>query len=249
MARSRKALLDAMTSRSVKRKRRRRARRLGVLICLLLCAGIALGGINIGMARSTAGRIVSAQEAAQMAESGKFDCILVLGAKVVGEIPSHMLEDRCRRGVELYQAKAAPVLLMSGDHGQVEYDEVSVMKRYAVDSGVPSSDVFMDHAGFSTYDSIYRARDVFQAKRVLIVTQRYHLSRALYIAKQLGLDAWGVDSDYRPYVTQAKNSAREVAARVKDFFMCMLQPKPKYLGEPIPLILDGNVTNDEGVTF
>ena len=250
MARSRKALLDAMTSRSVKRARRRRARRLGVLICLLLCAGIALGGINIGMARSTAGRIVSAQEAAQMAESGKFDCILVLGAKVMPSgAPSHMLEDRCRRGVELYQAKAAPVLVMSGDHGQVEYDEVSVMKRYAVDNGVPSSDVFMDHAGFSTYDSLYRARDVFQAKRVLIVTQRYHLFRALYIARQLGLDAWGVASDYRPYATQAKNSAREAAARVKDFLMCMLQPKPRYLGEPIPLILDGNVTNDEGVTF
>ena len=249
MARSQKALIDAMTSRSVKRARRRRARRLAVFVCLLLCAGIALGGINLGMARAMEARIVRPEEAARLAQQEKFDCILVLGAKVVGEMPSHMLEDRCRRGVELYMAKAAPVLLMSGDHGQWEYDEVTVMKRYAVAGGVPSSDVFMDHAGFSTYDSMYRARDVFQAKRVLIVTQRYHLFRALYIARQLGLDAWGVASDYRPYVTQAKNSAREIAARVKDFLMCILQPKPKYLGEPIPLILDGNVTNDKGVTF
>jgi len=248
MARNRNALRSAMTSRSVRRRRRRRARRLSVLCCALLCAAIALGGINIAMARGTAGRILSPEEAAQMARPGgaPFDCILVLGAKVMpsGAL-SHMLEDRCRRGVALYEAKAAPVLLMSGDHGQVYYNEVSAMKQYAVEHGVPSSDVFMDHAGFSTYDSLYRARDIFQAKRVLIVTQRYHMFRALYIAKQLGLDAWGVTCDYRAYATQLKNSVRECGARIKAFFMCIFLPKPKYLGEAIPLaVYDGNVTND-----
>jgi vancomycin permeability regulator SanA len=218
--------------------------------CLSLCAGLALGGVNLAMVRRAGGRIVSPEEAARLAGQGKFDCVLVLGAKVnTGGSPSHMLEDRCRRGVELYRAKAAPALLMSGDHGREGYDEVTAMKRYAVDGGVPSSDVFMDHAGFSTYDSIYRARDVFRAERVLIVTQRYHLFRALYIAQRLGLEAYGVASDYRPYATQAKNSLREFAARAKDFCMCILRPEPKYLGEPIPLTLDGNVTNDEGVTF
>jgi len=160
-----------------------------------------------------------------------------------------MHEDRCRRGVALYRGGAAPALLMSGDHGQWEYDEVTCMKQYAVDHGVPSSAVFMDHAGFSTYDSMYRARDVFGAKKVIIVTQRYHLFRALYIARQLGLEAYGVSCDYRPYATQTKNSLREFAARCKAFVMCVFQPAPRYLGRPIPLTLDGDVTNDRGVVF
>jgi len=123
------------------------------------------------------------------------------------------------------------------------------MKQYAVDHGVPSSAVFMDHAGFSTYDSMYRARDVFGAKKVIIVTQRYHLFRALYIARRLGLEATGVACDYRPYATQPQNSSREFLARCKDFAKCLARPKPKYLGPPIPLYLDGDVTNDRGVVF
>ena len=246
-----RALRHAMVPRTVIRKRRKRARGLALALALLLCAGVILGGFNIAMPQISKGRILTP---AQAVEQDKFDCILVLGAKVnPNGTLSHMLEDRCRRGVELYHAGIAaghlPVLLMSGDHGQVEYDEVSAMKRYAVAHGVPSSDVFMDHAGFSTYDSMYRARDVFQAERVLIVTQRYHLFRAVYIARQLGLDAWGVASDYRPYANQGQNSLREFLARPKDLLKCVIQPKAKYLGQPIPLIYDGNVTNDEGVEF
>jgi len=247
MANSRKELVNVMTSRNVKRRRRRRTRGVALVFCAALCAVIALAGINLYMTRSAANDILPF---AQAAKPGNYDCILVLGARVWPDgVPSHMLEDRCRAGAELQLAGAAPVIIMSGDHGQWEYDEVSVMKQEAVNRGVSSSDVFMDHAGFSTYDSMYRAREIFQAKKVLIVTQEYHLYRALYIARKLGLDAQGVGSNYRTYITQPKNDLREYAARVKDFFMCIIQPKPKYLGEPIPLNLDGNVTNDRGVSF
>ena len=242
-----RALKNVMTSRNVRRKRRRRVRLAALLLCLALCGGVAFAGVNIFMARGEAPRILPPE---QTIELEGVDCILVLGARVMpGGAPSHMLEDRCKRAVALFEAGAAPVILMSGDHGQIEYDEVTAMKQYAVDCGVPSSAVFMDHAGFSTYDSMYRARDVFQAKKIIIVTQRYHLFRALYIARRLGLEAYGVSCDYRPYATQTQNSLRELLARCKDFLFCIFKPSPKYLGYPIPLTLDGDLTNDKGVVF
>jgi vancomycin permeability regulator SanA len=234
-----------MTSRGVRRKRRKRLRTVSLVLALGLCAALVCAGINTFVAKSVQSRILTQEEAARLE---KADCILVLGAQVwADQSPSHMLEDRLRRGVALYRAKAAPVLLMSGDHGQLQYDEVSAMKQYAVNQGVPSADVFMDHAGFSTYESLYRARDIFQAKRILIVTQRYHLFRALYIARALGLEAYGVASDYRGFARQPLLSAREFAARIKDFGMCLLRPKPTYLGDKIPLSLSGDVTNDAGI--
>lgn len=173
------------------------------------------------------------------------DCILVLGCLVKnsGE-PSHMLEDRLKRAVELYHAGVAPKLLMSGDHGQTDYNEVEAMKQYAMEHGVPSEDIFMDHAGFSTYESCYRAKEIFVADKIVIVTQEYHLYRALYIAQKLGLEAYGVNSDYRAYYNQTMRDAREVLARVKDFFYVWFRPEPTYLGEEIPITGDGNVTND-----
>jgi len=153
-----------------------------------------------------------------------------------------MLEDRLLRGVELYQLGAAPKLLMSGDHGRQEYDEVATMKQFAMDAGVPSEDVFKDHAGFSTYESIYRAKEIFGADRVIIVTQQYHLYRALYIAQQLDVEAYGVHCDYRTYVGQGMRDVREILARAKDFAMTVMKPEPTYLGEKIPVSGDGNAT-------
>ncbi|MBR4018560.1 MAG: YdcF family protein, partial [Clostridia bacterium] len=113
-----------------------------------------------------------------------------------------------------------------------------------IEAGVPSEDVFMDHAGFSTYESIYRAKEVFLAERVLIVTQGYHLYRALYVARSLGLEAEGVAADLRPYRGQRYYDLREVLARCKDFAMCIFKPLPTYLGEAIPVSGSGDLTND-----
>ena len=106
------------------------------------------------------------------------DCIIILGAGIWGDKPSPMLEDRLLEGINLYQNGVSDKILMSGDHGRDEYDEVNIMKDYAIEKGIPSESIFMDHAGFSTYESIYRAKEIFQAKKVVIVTQRYHLYRA-----------------------------------------------------------------------
>ena len=133
---------------------------------------------------------------------------------------------------------------MSGDHGRAEYDEVNIMKNYAIERGVKSEDIFMDHAGFSTYESIYRAKTIFKAKRIVIVTQKYHLYRALYIAKQLDLEVYGVGADPRQYVGATYREIREILARDKDFIKCIFKPEPTYLGETIPVSGNGDVTND-----
>lgn len=221
------------------------------ILCILLClgflGGVAVFGINAAVKCSVKDRILSPEQAAKLSN---VDCILVLGCGVRSDgTPSAMLHDRLQRGVELYALGAAPKLLMTGDHGQADYDEVDVMKSFAVDSGIASEDVFMDHAGFSTYESMYRAKAVFQAKTVIIVTQEYHLYRALYIAKSLGLEAYGVASDYRAYSGQTMRDVREVLARVKDFGTAILKPRPTYLGDAIPIWSDGNLTNDENSDF
>lgn len=231
--------------------RRKALRVLRIVVCAALCLGLlGLGvvfGIN-GIVRGTVkDRVLTAEEAAGLED---VDCILVLGCFVRDNgVPSAMLEDRLRRGVELYELGAAPKLLMSGDHGRTDYDEVDAMKRYAVDAGIESSDVFMDHAGFSTYESIYRAKEIFQAERILIVTQEYHLYRALYIAEKFGLEAYGVAADYRNYAGQSARDLREVLARVKDFGTSLFKPEPTYLGDVIPIWGDGNLTNDENSDF
>lgn len=220
-------------------------------LCALFLLGVlgvcAVLGLNAWVKHSASAHILTEQEAAQLQD---VDCVIVLGCYVhENGSPSDMLEDRLKRGVALYNLGAAPKLLMSGDHGTEEYDEVDAMKRYAVDAGIPSVDVFMDHAGFSTYETMYRAKEVFEADKVLIVTQKYHLYRAVYIANALGMEAYGVDADYRQYVGQVSREVREILARVKDFAMVIFRPEPTYLGEVIPISGSGELTHDENSNF
>lgn len=197
--------------------------------------------LNVYMLEYSNRYFLTVEEAAEM----EFDCVLVLGAGVWGDSPSHMLEERLNKGVEVYKTGCTDRLLMSGDHGRQDYDEVNVMKNFAVDSGAVSNHVFMDHAGFSTYESMYRARDVFQVKSVVIVTQKYHLYRAVYNARKLGLDAYGVCADgqynYDIFV-RSYNNSREALARCKDFIWCIFKPEPTYLGEAIPISASGELT-------
>lgn len=201
----------------------------------------AILGVNFHVKNSVKSLIVQPENAAGL----DADCIIVLGCKVrENGQPSDMLRDRLKRAVELYRLGAAPKIIMSGDHGRKSYNEVGTMKNFAIGEGIPSIDVFMDHAGFSTYETMYRARDIFGAKKVVIVTQKYHLYRALYIAEKLGLDAVGVASDYETYRGQLRRDIREVLARCKDFASCVFKPEPTYLGEAIPVSGNGDLTND-----
>ncbi len=174
------------------------------------------------------------------------DCILVLGAGIKDEeTPSDMLKDRLDVGIELYRQGMAPKLLLSGDNGQVEYNEIHVMLNYAKNAGVPAEDIFCDHAGFSTYDSMHRAGSIFEAERVIVVTQEYHEYRALYIGKKLKLDVMGVASDQRNYFGQAYREGREMLARCKDFFKALVKSKPVLGGEVIPISGSGIISHGE----
>lgn len=172
------------------------------------------------------------------------DCILILGAGVWGDKPSPMLEDRLLTGLELYKNNVSKKIIVSGEHSKDDYDEVNVMKNYLIEHGVNSEDIFMDHAGISTYDSIYRAKVIFGIKKIIIVTQKYHLYRALYIAKNLDLYCYGINSDPREYSGQINRDIREILARTKDFVKSLIKPQSKYLGEQISITANGNITKN-----
>lgn len=229
-------------------KSKRNKKRFFVIILIMFVVLTVIGvvtvfGINAYVKNVGGNKILSAEEAENLRD---VDCIIVLGCLVKDNgTPSDMLADRLQRGIELYQQGSAPKIIMSGDHGREDYDEVNVMKQVAVDAGIPSNDIFMDHAGFSTYESIYRAKEVFKADKVIIVTQEYHLYRALYIAEKLGIEAYGVNADFHIYRGQWSRELREILARCKDYVNTIFKPEPTYLGESIPVNGDGNITNDK----
>lgn len=200
--------------------------------------------INIFIISETRHSFISLYDAKNLSD---VDCVLVLGAGLKNGGPSDMLKERLDKAVSLYNDNNNLLLLMSGDHSKEYYDEVNVMKRYAVINHVPSSSIFMDHAGLSTYDSLKRAKDIFGAKKIIVVTQGYHLSRALYIASSLGLEAYGIDATEKVYPGQKSRDLREVLARTKDFFKSLFKPSASITGNIISLDGDGNKTNDNYV--
>lgn len=205
---------------------------------LVVLAAAAVLVPNLLVTRSARDHIVTSAEDAPTAQVA-----IVLGAKVSGGMLSPMLLDRVATGVALYQSGKVDKLLLSGDHGQTDYDEVNAMLAYALEQGVPEEDVFTDHAGFSTYETMYRARDVFKVSDALVVTQGFHLPRAVYTARSLGLQATGVEADLRPYFNEGRFALREWPARMKAFFQLHLtKPEPTYLGPEIPIDGDGRAT-------
>lgn len=211
-----------------------------VFILFLICF-IFVFSLNFYVKFTTKKQILNEQSVTTLQD---VEAILVLGAGIWQDKPSHMLEDRLLEAISLYEQKVAPKIIMSGDHGRKEYDEVNLMKEFAIQRGVPSEDIFMDHAGFSSYDSLYRSKEIFGVKKVIIVTQKYHLYRSLYIANQIGIEAYGISANPREYAGQMKREFREILARNKDFFKCIIKPNPTYLGEAIPINGNGDLTND-----
>lgn len=176
----------------------------------------------------------------------KADCIMVLGAGIKDdETPTPMLKDRLDAGVMLYHKGAAPKLLLTGDNGSLDHNEIHVMLKYARDAGVPEEDIFCDHAGFSTYDSMYRARSIFEAERLIVVTQTYHQYRALYIGEKLDLKVMGIAADQMKYSGQPAREIREVLARVKDYFKIKGKPEASLGGEVIPISGSGISSHGE----
>lgn len=217
-----------------------------IVVCGMACvlAGLlTFYGINLFVQKKTEKKIVTAEELQENPE--EFDAAIILGAQVkAGGQLSLMLKERVDKGIELYEAGIVDRLLMSGDHGQDDYDEVNAMKDYAIEQGVPSEVIFMDHAGFSTYESMYRASEIFEIDQAVVVTQEYHLYRALYDAETMGIDAKGVVCDKDVYAGDKYRKFREMIARVKDFAYGIVKPEPTYLGEVISIDGNGDVTND-----
>jgi len=222
----------------MKQKKRRWVK----LLLILIFAGLlSAGGINWFVVRRSGKEIQSLQKLASQ-KSRKADAVVVLGAKVRKD-GSLMLKERVDLGIQAYKQGLADRIIMSGDHGTGGYDEVSTMKTYAIEKGVPSEHIFKDHAGFSTYETMYRAKDVFRAKSIIVVTQKYHLYRAVYDAGALGLEVKGIACDKAVYKGDKARKFREAIARVKDFGYTAVKPKPKYLGKAIPVSGNGNVTD------
>jgi SanA protein len=170
---------------------------------------------------------------------------LILGARVLnGGKLSDMLKDRSERALSLYKAGKVKKILMSGDHGQKDYDEVNAVKDFLLSKGVKPQDLFLDHAGFDTYDSIYRAKEIFGVQSLIIVTQRFHLPRAVYIARSLGISANGFTADQQTYVTIKYNELREIPARIKSFLDVLFHANPKFLGDKIPITGDSAASWD-----
>lgn len=220
--------------------------KMGIFIVVVAIA------INLFVVKTTEDKIVASYDGTSgsvsnetLVELSRIDpeCIMVLGASVHPDgTPSPMLQDRLETGIELYKRGVAPKLLLTGDNGQIEYNEVEAMKNYAINAGVPEEDIFLDHAGFSTYDSVYRASYIFGVESMVVVTQEYHLYRTLHGCKKMGIEAVGVGADQEAYSGQEFREIREVLARVKDFGMWLFKPEATFLGEAIPISGSGIVT-------
>ncbi|MBR3785835.1 MAG: YdcF family protein [Firmicutes bacterium] len=226
-----------------------------VLIMAAALAGITGMTINNHVVNSQKGNILGAitdtkddflQTEYQDMKKINADCIMILGAGIIdAETPSPMLKDRLDTGILLYQNGVAPKILLTGDNGTEEHNEIHVMLNYVKNAGVPESDIFCDHAGFSTYDSMYRAKSIFEVESCIVVTQTYHEYRALYIAEKLNLTAKGIAADQERYSGQPVRELREVLARIKDFGKCIVKPAALLGGEAIPISGSGIPSHGE----
>lgn len=210
--------------------RRRSLRRLILVPLSIFLAGII--GVNVFILAWAEPKLQTAVELRN--SHARFDCILVLGAGIWGDQPTPLLQDRLDQAITLYKAELSSRLLMSGDHSG-NHNEVQVMKNYAMSQGVPAEAIFMDHSGFSTYESIMRAKEIFLVESALIVSQGYHLPRALFLAQAAGITALGSPSDLRSYRDMVTYQLREAGARVKDFAFAYLKPPAYETGPTVPI--------------
>ncbi|CUP65262.1 SanA/YdcF family protein [Clostridium baratii] len=214
-----------------------------VIIFSVIICGTSIYSISV-INRKSMGKIVNDKNLPKNA-----DAIIVLGAGVDDNgMASDILVDRLETALEVYKNSESSKFLLSGDHGKIGYNEVGAMKDYIMDhENVKEENIFLDHAGFSTYETMYRAKEIFQVKKAIIVTNEYHLPRALYIAGKMGIEAYGVNADKRNYIYIDSYKKRENLAKIKDFmYTNIIKPEPTFLGDAIPISTsDGRITDDE----
>lgn len=174
----------------------------------------------------------------KISEAPDAETAIIPGAAVLsnGSL-SPILKDRVDTAIQLYKLKKVSKIIVSGDNSTVSYNEVNPVRIYLLDRGVLDQDIFLDHAGFNTYSTMYRARDIFKVSSALIVSQSFHLPRAVFIARELGIDAYGINADAGHILF--RNYIREVFADEKAVLDLVFSTKPKYLGTEIPITGDG----------
>ena len=193
-------------------------RMISALIKIAAVAAVIVIGLNFYVIKSTQPQINAAydtpedtatREEVENLSSISPECILVLGASVTSDgVPSPILQDRLDTAIDLYNKGVAPKLLLSGDNGQMVYNEVKAMQNYALEAGVDENDIYLDHAGFSTYEAIYRAKYIFKVDSMIVVTQTYHLYRSLYGCRRMGIPAMGAAADQCTYAGQERRRRR-----------------------------------------
>lgn len=214
-----------------------------VIIFSIIICGTSIYSISV-INKKSMGKIVNDKNLPKNA-----DAIIVLGAGVDDNgVASDILVDRLETALEVYKNSGSSKFLLSGDHGKIGYNEVGAMKDYIMDhENIKEENIFLDHAGFSTYETMYRAKEIFKVKKAIIVTNEYHLPRALYIADKMGIEAYGVNADKRNYIYIDNYKKRENLAKIKDFmYTNIIKPEPTFLGDAIPISTsDGRITDDE----
>lgn len=198
---------------------------LDIILIIILITLIIISSINSYVIDSTNSKIIDIS-----ATSDKNNyVILVLGASVKKDKPSKMLKDRLDMALDIHNVISGSEVLVTGDSVTDNYDEVSVMTNYLIDNNMDSNLISKDNYGISTYDSIWRAKNIYGYDKIIIVSQKYHLYRALYIAQKLEIDAYGVAAEDIKYNGKEYREFREMLARVKDYFKTMLNSKAKYI--------------------
>lgn len=211
---------------------------ISLVIILFVLGLLVILGINFYVKLSTKEQIK------EMTNGEKVDAIVVLGASIRkdGSL-SPMLKDRLITAIEAYNLGISNKIIMTGDHSGDYYNEVTAMKNFAVASGIDSNDIYLDHYGVSTYDSIYRIKSMFKLNKIAIVTQKYHLYRALHISNKLGIKSYGIDATKKIYVGQEYRDFRELLARNKDFVKTIIKPESPYPNKSIDINASGDLTD------
>jgi len=211
-----------------------------VLIAIIFVI-LAIGLSRLITEAYSLNRIFSIQEAPEVPVGIVFGA----GLNKDGTVTA-VLRHRVEAAADLYFQGKVQKLLMSGDNRFVDYNEPGAMYRYAVELGVPPEDIVLDYAGRRTYDTCYRARDIFQVKKALLITQRFHLPRALFICNQLGLEAYGVNADQLPYrlASHLVWNLREVPATWVAIWEVLITKPLPVLGEPEPIFIDPEIKED-----
>ncbi|OCB70480.1 hypothetical protein B0A79_00135 [Flavobacterium piscis] len=211
-----------------------------IFLLLVIIGLVAIVSVNYYVKSSTKKNIYYS-----IKKFPKNDVGIIFGAGINGDQPSKYLKDRLDAGISLYKANRINKILLSGDNGRDEYDELTVMKNYCFNHGVDTTKIFIDYAGFDTYSTIYRAKHIFNIKKATLISQEYHLNRAIYIGQKLGIKSVGYSANNGEYRGYKYVTFREYGSIFKSFFDILRNREPHFLGNSIDINGASNYSKED----